>query len=52
MEYTIYKRDLKPENILYSNKTQDNILKIVDFGIAKIIKPKKKIIAPTTEVIY
>ena len=51
IEYTIYKRDLKPENILYSNKNQDNILKIIDFGIAKIIKPNNRIISPTSEVI-
>jgi eukaryotic-like serine/threonine-protein kinase len=36
-EQNIIHRDLKPENILIPRKKQDSIVKIVDFGIARII---------------
>lgn len=29
-------RDLKPENLLYQSKDEDSLLKLVDFGFAKI----------------
>lgn len=30
-------RDLKPENFLYSNNSEDSDLKIIDFGLSKIL---------------
>lgn len=38
----IVHRDLKPENLLFSDK-QNNILKLIDFGIATIVEPGKKL---------
>ena len=32
-------RDLKPENFLFETKDADSELKIIDFGLAKIINP-------------
>lgn len=32
-------RDLKPENFLFETKDQDSELKIIDFGLSKIINP-------------
>ena len=52
MKLIAFKRDLKPENILYSNKNQDTILKIVDFGIAKTIQSNGKIKRNAGEVTY
>jgi len=37
----IVHRDLKPENILLSNKTDDAVLKVIDFGISKIAATDK-----------
>lgn len=31
-------RDLKPENFLFETKSADSDLKIIDFGLSKIIK--------------
>jgi len=31
-------RDLKPENFLFETKKEDSDLKIIDFGLSKIIK--------------
>lgn len=33
----IVHRDLKPENFLYSNNDEDSDLKIIDFGLSKIL---------------
>jgi len=33
-------RDLKPENLLFLNKNEDSPLKVIDFGLSKIINPK------------
>lgn len=30
-------RDLKPENLLYSNPSEDAVIKIADFGLAKLL---------------
>ncbi|EKD27798.1 MAG: Non-specific serine/threonine protein kinase [uncultured bacterium] len=38
-EKEILHRDIKPENLIYSEKT--NLLKIVDFGLAKILNETK-----------
>jgi len=37
--FGIAHRDLKPENILMDNSTDEAELKIVDFGLSKIIGP-------------
>lgn len=34
-------RDLKPENLLYSSASEDAVVKLADFGLAKIIKPQQ-----------
>lgn len=31
-------RDLKPENFLFETKEKDSDLKIIDFGLSKILK--------------
>jgi len=33
-------RDLKPENFLFETAEEDSDLKIIDFGLSKIIKPQ------------
>jgi len=33
----IVHRDLKPENFLYVDKTEESDLKIIDFGLSKIM---------------
>lgn len=40
--YGIIHRDLKPENILMSSKDDNADLKILDFGLSKIIGPGNK----------
>lgn len=40
--FGIAHRDLKPENILMDNSTEQAELKIVDFGLSKIIGPSQK----------
>ena len=35
-ENGVVHRDLKPENLLYSDKTEDAVLKVADFGLAKL----------------
>jgi len=37
--YGIIHRDLKPENIIMTNDTETADLKLVDFGLSKIIGP-------------
>lgn len=39
--FGIAHRDLKPENILMTSKNDDAELKLVDFGLSKIIGPKE-----------
>jgi calcium/calmodulin-dependent protein kinase I len=38
-ERNIAHRDLKPENLLYQNGNVDSILKLADFGLARILGP-------------
>ena len=45
-------RDLKPENILMENKTDDSDLKIVDFGLSKIIGPSETSLDPFGTLSY
>lgn len=39
--YGIAHRDLKPENILMSDNTEDATLRLLDFGLSKIIGPSE-----------
>ena len=34
-------RDLKPENFLFETKKEDSNLKVIDFGMSKILVPEK-----------
>ena len=38
-DYGIIHRDLKPENILMTNNTEQAELKVLDFGLSKILDP-------------
>ena len=33
-------RDLKPENLLLKNKSPNGVVKIIDFGLAKVVIPQ------------
>ena len=37
-------RDLKPGNILFANKQEDSPIKIIDFGVSTLLKPKSEIL--------
>lgn len=52
--YGIAHRDLKPENILMTDETDQAELKILDFGLSKIIGPKELATEPygTLVIIY
>jgi serine/threonine protein kinase len=45
-------RDLKPENILMENDSDDSGLKIVDFGLSKIIGPNETSLDPFGTLSY
>lgn len=45
-------RDLKPENILMEDKSDDSDLKIVDFGLSKIIGPSETSLDPFGTLSY
>ena len=36
-------RDIKPENILFADDNGSLMLKVIDFGRSKIMKPKEKV---------
>jgi calcium/calmodulin-dependent protein kinase I len=38
-EQGIVHRDLKPENLIYGTQADDSIIKITDFGLAKLVAP-------------
>ncbi len=44
--YGIVHRDLKPENILMTDNTDDSDIRIVDFGLSKIIGPNEMCTEP------
>ncbi len=44
--YGIAHRDLKPENILMTDNTDEADLKLLDFGLSKIIGPSESCIEP------
>lgn len=41
-EYGIIHRDLKPENILMKDNSENAVIKVLDFGLGKIIGPNEK----------
>jgi calcium/calmodulin-dependent protein kinase I len=50
--YGITHRDLKPENILMTSEEDDADIKILDFGLGKIIGPNEKCSEPYGTIIY
>ena len=50
--YGITHRDLKPENILMTSTDENADLKILDFGLGKIIGPNEKCSEPYGTIIY
>ena len=43
-KYGIVHRDLKPENIMISKQNGADIIKIMDFGLSKIVSPQEKLV--------
>ncbi|KAM3145950.1 hypothetical protein pb186bvf_001928 [Paramecium bursaria] len=39
----IIHRDLKPDNIMLTNKSNNDVIKIIDFGTAKFLNPSQKL---------
>ena len=50
--YGITHRDLKPENILMTSEDDDADIRILDFGLGKIIGPNEKCSEPYGTLIY
>jgi serine/threonine protein kinase len=50
--YGIAHRDLKPENILMIDPTDESDIKIVDFGLAKMVGPNEKCTEPFGTLAY
>ena len=50
--YGIAHRDLKPENILMTNSSDDAELKVVDFGLSKIVGPNETSTQPFGTLCY
>ena len=50
--YGITHRDLKPENVLMTSKEDDADIRILDFGLGKIIGPNEKCLEPFGTIIY
>ena len=50
--YGITHRDLKPENILMTSEDNNAEIKILDFGLGKIIGPNEKCSEPYGTIIY
>ena len=50
--YGITHRDLKPENILMTSEDDNADIKILDFGLGKIIGPNEKCSEPYGTIIY
>ena len=45
-QFGVAHRDLKPENVLMVSNAEDSDLKIVDFGLSKIIGPNETSLDP------
>ena len=43
-QYGIVHRDLKPDNIMITQQNDFGIIKIMDFGLSKIVSPKEKMV--------
>jgi calcium-dependent protein kinase len=50
--YGIAHRDLKPENVLMIDGTEDSDVKIVDFGLSKMVGPNEKCTEPFGTLSY
>ena len=50
--YGITHRDLKPENVLMTSEDDDADIRILDFGLGKIIGPNEKCSEPYGTVVY
>jgi len=42
-KYGVLHRDLKPENIMLSDMGENSVIKIMDFGLSKILGPNEKV---------
>jgi serine/threonine protein kinase len=42
-DYGVLHRDLKPENIMLSDNTDKSTIKIMDFGLSKIMGPQERV---------
>jgi len=51
-QYGIAHRDLKPENILLINTSMDSDIKLMDFGLSKIIAPDETSTEPFGTLSY
>ena len=51
-QYGIAHRDLKPENVLMTSKDENADLRILDFGLSKIIGPDEKCTEPYGTLSY
>jgi calcium-dependent protein kinase len=45
-EYNVVHRDLKPENILMTSNEEDADIRLLDFGLSKILNPGEKCVLP------
>ena len=43
-QYGIVHRDLKPDNIMITQQNDFGIIKIMDFGLSKIVSPQEKMV--------
>lgn len=50
--YGVVHRDLKPENILMTDESDEAQIKLLDFGLSKIIGPNEKCIEPFGTLSY
>lgn len=50
--YGIAHRDLKPENVLMVDESEDSDVKIVDFGLSKMVGPNEKCTEPFGTLSY
>ena len=51
-KYGIVHRDLKPENVLMTSKNDDSDIRILDFGLSKMIGPNEKCTEPYGTLTY
>jgi serine/threonine protein kinase len=50
--YGITHRDLKPENILMTDNSEEADIRLVDFGLSKIIGPNEKCTEPYGTLVF